>query len=101
MIATHQGREQITVSNTAIGLNATPTLSATDKIDVAYADVQIQAYPIRATIDGSTVPVAATTGMLIAVGSSYRIWGLTNIENFSMIRESDDATVVVNYWGRK
>ena len=100
MIAEHIAREQITVSNTAIGLNAVPTMSATVKTAARYADVQVQAYQVRATIDGTAVPVAATTGMLLSPGSTYRIWGLTNIENFSMIRETSDATVVVNYWGR-
>ncbi len=100
MIATHQGREQITVSNTVIGLNETPTFTVTDKIEILYADVQIQAYAVRATLDGSTDPEAAVTGTLLNPSSLYRIWGLTNIENFSMIRESSDATVVVNYWGR-
>ncbi len=100
MIANHLGREQITVSNAVKTLNATPTLSATAKTAVLYADIQVQANQIRATIDGSTAPVASTTGMLLSPNSSYRIWGLSNIENFKMIRESADALIVVNYWGR-
>lgn len=101
MIAHHVGREQITVSNSVKTLNATPTLSSTNKMKAVYADIQIQADSVRLTIDGSTDPEAATTGMLLTPGSMYRAWGLTNIENIKMIRESTDATVVVNYWGRE
>lgn len=100
MIAIHIGREQITVSNSAKSLNETPTLSTTTKMQVIYADLQVQSNQIRATFDGSTAPEASTTGILLNPNSSYRIWGLHNIENFQMIRESSDATVVVNYWGR-
>jgi hypothetical protein len=93
-------REQITVSSTAIGCDNGGTLFTTEnKGKMRYADMQVQTAQIRVTFDGSTAPVAATTGQLWSPGDLKRVWGLANIEKISFIRESTDATVVVNYWG--
>lgn len=96
MILHHVAREQITVSNTATNCTAATVTNA-----VQYADIQVQSYQIRVTFDGSTAPVAATTGTLWNPGSVWRVWGNENVENLKFIREGDnDATLVCNYWGR-
>lgn len=101
-IVTFLAREQITVSNTAIGAdNGGTLLTANIKGRLLYANLQVQAQQVRATFDGSTAPVGLTTGELWAPSDIKRIWGLENIENLSMIRDSADATVVVTYWGGK
>ena len=102
MIATHIAREQITVSTSAIGCdNGGTILTETNKKRMIYADFQVQAQQVRVTFDGSTTPVALTTGELWNPGDKKRVWGLHNIENISFVRDSADAVVVVNYWGSK
>lgn len=101
MITSHITREQITVADSAIGCDNGGTLF-TDAVkgQIRYADVQVLGAQVRATFDGSTAPVAATTGQLWNPGDIKRIWGVHNIENLSMIRESStSATVVVDYFG--
>ena len=103
MNVTHIAREQITISSTAKQLDndASDTLfTAGFKRRVRYAEVQITTANIRVTHDGSTAPVAATTGTLWYKGQIKRVWGLDNIVALKMIRDtSTDAVVVVNYWG--
>ena len=95
MLVKHIAREQVTVSNAVKTLT-----SATITNSVIYADIQVTAYPIRYTIDGSTAPVAATTGKLWTPNSEKRVWGIANLKNLKFIREGDDdATVIVTYWG--
>jgi|TARA_Y100000310_G_scaffold279836_1_gene299194 hypothetical protein len=109
MIATLIAREQITVSNSALGLDAGATringstaAIARNKQRFRYADIQVQGYQVRATFDGSTAPVAATTGELWSPSSKYRVWGLETALNLQLIREiASDATVVVTYWGER
>ena len=104
MIVTCVAREEITVSNSAVGLtasnyNLTPTSGTA--YTVRYAEVSIQGADIRTTIDGSTTPTT-DIGRIMYDGSTYRIWGLKNIANFNMIRDgATDAEVVVEYFGAK
>lgn len=96
MIATWKAREQKTVSTSAVGITASNVDTET-----IYAEIQVQAYQVRVTFDGATAPVAATTGTLWNPGDIKRIWGGENVKNLQFIREvSNDATLVVNYWGR-
>ena len=102
MIVTPIAREQITVSNTAIGCDNGGTLFTQAVLRrLIYDNLQVQAQQVRATFDGSTAPVGLTTGELWAPSDIKRIWGQENIENLQMIRDSADATVVVTYWGEK
>ena len=100
MIVKHIAREQITVSDTIIGCDNGGTLfTESVRRRMVYADAQVQKAQLRATFD-TTDPVAATTGQLWSAGDIKRIWGITNIENLEMLKESTgDATVVVDYWG--
>ena len=100
MIVTCKAREQITVSNAVKTLTSTSYLDASEAYRVVYADIQVQSDSIRVTFDGSTAPVAATTGMLWTSGSTYRVWGEANMANLKMIRETTDATIVVSYFGQ-
>ena len=95
MLVRHIAREQVTVSNSATTLTA-----ATITSSVIYADIQVVSYPLRYTIDGSTAPVAATTGKLWNPNSEKRVWGVANLKNLKFIREGDDnSTAIVDYWG--
>jgi len=82
MLVANVTREQITVSNAVKTLTA-----ATITSQVMYADIQIQAYQVRVTFDGSTAPVAATTGMLWNPGSVWRVWSEEQLEDLQFIRE--------------
>lgn len=96
MLVTHQAREQVTVAGTATNLTA-----ATITVDTIYADIQVQTAPIRVTFDGSTTPVAATTGTLWNPGSTYRVWGQTILEALKFVADgATSAVVVANYWKR-
>lgn len=100
MIVTHIAREQITVSNSAIGLDDGSSLTVSEKSRIRYAEIQVQGYYIRTTFDGSTTPVASTTGQLWSPGDLKRAWGWDNCKNLQCIREgSSDATLIVDYWG--
>lgn len=103
MIVVHIAREQITISSTAKQLDndASDTIfTALNKGRIRYADVQILTANVRVTHDGSTAPVAATTGTLWYVSQVKRIWGIDNIIKLKLIRDtSTDAIVVANYWG--
>jgi len=90
----HIAREQLTVTN------AVKTLTADTITDrVVYGEVQVQAYPVRVTFDGSTAPLAATTGTLWNPNSIHRVWTVAHLKNLKFIRESSDATLVVDYYG--
>ena len=96
-------REQITISNSALNLDADGSgaiLTDSNRSRIRYADVQVQSQDVRVTYDGSTAPVAATTGTLWHTGTEKRVWGMANIENIQFIREGGtDALIVINYWG--
>ena len=90
------GRENITVSSTAIGF--TSSLLTTK---VVYARVQVQVAQIRYTEDG-TDPVPATPlGELGNPGDIFEVWEIESIAAFRMIREiAVDAKVEGNYYGQ-
>ena len=92
----HVSREQIAISSTAKTLTA---LSAANTAKHRYTDVQVLTNNIRVTFDGTTAPVGATTGTIWYASKIYRIWGSTNYSNLKMIRDTADATVVVDNWG--
>ena len=103
MIVHHIAREQITVSNAVKTLTAAKVDTARGDgfYQVAYADFDVQAADVRVTFDGSTAPAASTTGTLWRQGEKYRVWGIENLSNLIFIRDSSDATLVVDYWGTK
>jgi len=101
MIVSHIAREQITVAAAVIGLDEGGTVITGNNLPrLRYADLQVQGQQVRATFDG-TDPVRATTGQLWNPGDLKRIWGVKNMKDLEMIRESatTSATVVVDYWG--
>ena len=99
MIASHVAREQITIDNTVGGKTLTVT-NITGR--VRYVEIQVLTAQIRVTHDGSTAPVAATTGNLWNPGDIKRVWGPGNLQNLKFIRESTtNATIVVDYWGER
>lgn len=103
MNVTHIGRVQHTISGTARRLDNDASGTILDRVGkqrVLYAEVQIQDADIRVTHDGSTAPVAATTGTIWYKGQIKRIWGLSNIEALKMIKDTGtDAVVVENFYG--
>jgi hypothetical protein len=100
MIAVHLGREQLTVDATAGGVSFTD-LSAALRTRYVMSTVQIQAAQVRMTKDGSTAPVAATTGDLLNPGDTFEVWGITNLENLALIRETaTSGLAVIDHWGR-
>ena len=102
MIIHHIATEQVTVSNTAIGLTAAKINTARGDgfLRVIYADIQVQDDQVYVTFDGSTTP-SATAGEIWNPGDKKRVWGRGNLANLSFIYITGDAVLEVNYWGEK
>jgi len=98
MLVRSVAREQITVSNTVKTLTSTYIHSATEAYRVYYADIQVLTDAVRVTFDG-TDPEASTTGKLWYPTKIYRVWGEHNLDLIEFIRETSDATLVVDYYG--
>ena len=94
MIAKHISREQKTIDNTAGGLGPT-ALSEADRRRHIYTRVQIQTAQVRATYDGSTAPVASTTGELTGPGTVFNVWGIDNRDKLKMIRETATSGLAI------
>lgn len=100
-IGVHLAREQLAVDNTVGGVSFT-ALSAANRLRYAMSTIQIQTAQVRVTFDGSTAPVAATTGILKNPGDEFEIWGITNMEALKLIRETaTSGLAVVNHWGSR
>lgn len=96
MIVRLLSREKLTVSTAEKTLTSTYITK-----DVIYATIQVQKHPIRVTFDGSTTPVADTTGELWSPNSTRAVWGIELLKNISMVKDqATDAVIEVNYWGQ-
>lgn len=99
MIGKHITREQLSVDDTSGGVSFA-ALTRAEKDRFVMATIQIQTAQVRVTYDGSTAPVAATTGKLKSQSSEFEIWGLHNFENLKFIREtSTNGLAVAELWG--
>jgi copper(I)-binding protein len=99
-IGVHIAREQLDVDDTSGGVSFT-ALSAANRAKFFMAAIQIQVAQVRVTFDGSTAPVAATTGTLKNPGDEFEIWGIENFENLKFIEETTtNGIAVMNAWGR-
>ncbi len=86
-------RETITSLTVAIGLTATKITTK-----VKYAIVQAIGGDVRFTVDGSTPPVAATTGLRIVQDGHVELWG-EEMAKFSAIDDGGTAKLEVSYHG--
>jgi hypothetical protein len=93
---TVRGRETISSLSTAKGLTAShiPLLDGKCR----FAIVQPVGGNIRFTLDGSTPPVAATTGHILVQNSFMDLWG-DELAKFSCINDGGTASVEVTYYG--
>lgn len=86
----------------AIGALTMQTVSATAlflprNAEALSATLQVQAQPIRYTVDG-TIPTA-TVGFRSVADSIIRVTGTQDLLAFQMIREgATDATVAIQFW---
>jgi hypothetical protein len=94
MITKPNGRETITSLVAATGLTAAKITNST-----IYALVQAIGGDVRFTLDGSTAPVAATTGHRLVQDSSIELWGHDEMKNFSAIDDGGTAQLEVTYNG--
>ena len=98
MLVKNVAREQFTVTNAVKKLTSTYIHDANEVYRVHYADIQVITDAVRVTFDG-TDPEAATTGKLWYPTKTYRVWGEVNMDLIEFIRETADATLVVDYFG--
>lgn len=104
-------REVLTVSSVAIGLTAANydataehannpgNQSGAKSRKASGAVLTIEANSIRVTKDGTTAPVAATTGTKLNSGDTYVLETYQDIVFFKAIRDgASDATVQVEYY---
>lgn len=93
--------EKITVSSTAVGFTAatinpsTPTNRTVNQRYASHAYCTVEGDAIRWLSTGSN-PLAAT-GIYVAAGGNFNVYGIENITNFKMIRVTTDATVNCQY----
>ena len=91
-------REQITVSTAVNALNSEKY--ANPEYVVLFADIQILTNTIRVTSDGKTTPTA-TVGKAWYPDEVYRVWGRFNLGSLRFVRESANATLIIDYWGKE
>lgn len=99
MLVRHKGRDTISVGATAVDVTDGSVLGAIPD-RTRYVEIQVQGASIRVTFDGSTTPVADTTGELWVQYQLERVWGLEAIGNLKFVRDgSTSATLELNYYG--
>jgi len=99
-IVKNVAREQITVSTAVKALDVRKYEAPNSRYDTLFADIQVLSNTVRVTSDGATTP-SATVGKAWYPAETYRVWGMENLRNIRFIRESADATLIVDYWGRE
>jgi hypothetical protein len=89
--------ESITVSSTAVGFTDAKVKHADNgSIHPREATFRVETDSIRFRLDGTDPD--ATTGHLVAAGTTIRVIGEADILAFKAIRTSTDATIFVHYY---
>lgn len=99
----HICRQQLTIADTIIKLSASLTALTSTMREAGrfiYADIEVQTAAVRVTADGATDPVAGSVGQLWNPTQRMRIWGLHNLDNLWLLRNTTtSAVIVVECWG--
>jgi len=89
--------EIITVADAAIGCTVAKLYDAVTAQAVNKITVDVEAQPIRYTLDG-TAPTTSV-GRPVAAGVAFEVYGTENIGRLRMIRSTgSSATVTVTYF---
>ncbi len=87
-------KEEVTVSNTAIGFNTAIVQQSAG--NAAIAVVTVETDSIRYWVDGSTP--TTSSGHLGPADSAFTICGLNSIKNFLAIRVTNDAAIKASFF---
>lgn len=61
-------------------------------------EISVDSHPIRFTFDGTTAPVASTTGIPVQAGGSFALEGSRDIANFQAISDDgSNATLQIHF----
>ena len=87
--------EVLTVSTTSVGFTVSVYKSNTDN-PARYASCSVETNQITVRISGGAA--TASVRHVLDVGSTFEVWGTSNLDKFRMIRTGGaDATVKCSY----